>query len=988
MAYKNKKEDNIERFANSNATLPSDIDMERNFLSFILTDNNIIADCRDLISGEDFYYPKHQEIYEAFMQLYSSQELTADLNLLSKSLINKGVFEDSASAKNFINELLDPKVMANHMYALKYAEEIHELALQRKLVKTSWEVPYILEKVSKGELDMEQAVNEIEARMFAVTQEDKEKKRGLVEIGSCVDDFSRRIENLSSGEVMPNGTPTGIESLDNIISGFKPGDLVVLAARPAQGKSALVLNIAFHVAAFSKLPVAFYSLEMSAEQLTDRLIASVARVNLKEFNTLYYRYNDDGYENPNTKKEVKERLVRETKRLLEAKEYVKNIPLLIEDNPSVSLLDITASARRLSMECTRRYGAPLGMIIIDYLQLMSPSSKSKNASREQEVAEMSRGLKILAKELNVPIMALSQLSRQVESRADKRPQLSDLRECVTGDTLVYLADGTTKAIKDLVGATPEVINIDKNQKIQQTQSEVVWKVGKKDVYKVELESGKTFTATKEHRVLGFSDWITVENLEVGTFIGTPRVLPVPTKIVTQYSDDRIAWLGQMIGDGSYLDRQPLRYVSSLPENLEFMTRVAQEEFSMKVKEYKRDGSIQLVFIDSENRWNPQDANKWLRELGIWDTGGPQKHLPEFCFQLNEKQTKVLLQHLWATDGSITVQKSKNKKRVSILFSSSSRQLIDDIGLLLLRFGIQSRVKLIKNTKTENGSDYYDLMITGKENQEKFLKEIGAFGSKKEQLQSALDLLNDIKENTNVDVIPNKNKSLENTVNSPIFWDRVKNIEFIGEEDVYDITVPNGSSWIMNGIFSHNSGAIEQDADIVMFIYRPHAGARAMGADDEDEVRCKKLQGEVIVSKHRSGPTGEAHVIIDDNFTKFSGIPPRVRVIGIEAYIQEYYENVYKKGNLYFGVPDAEVILEEFKGKSVSHVESISEESSLLTSFEDKEDLSDEIEDKNFNSMIDGISDSDDDEDEEYFNSILKKKVSGDSGNLLADFMDD
>ena len=615
MSARAKKYDNDDNeiVSKNGQPLPANIEMERNFLSFILTDNNIIADTRNIITAEDFSYPKHREIYNAFMEMYSMQELTADLNLLSKSLINREIFNNVNEAKEFITELLSPNIMANHMYSAQYAEEIHELAIQRKLIKTSWEVPYILEKASKGEIDMEQAVNEIEARMFAVTQEDKGKKRGLIEIGSCVNDFEERINNLQNGTVMPNGTPTGIESVDNIISGFKAGDLIILAARPAQGKSALVLNIATHVAAFSKMPVAFYSLEMSAEQLTDRLIASVARVNLKEFNTLYYRYNDNGYDDPQARSRIKERLVKETKRLIEAKEYLKNVPILIEDNPAVSLLDVTASARRLAMECNRRYGAPLGMVIIDYLQLMSPSSKGKDRTREQEVAEMSRGLKILAKELSVPVMALSQLSRQVEGRTDKRPQLSDLRE---------------------------------------------------------------------------------------------------------------------------------------------------------------------------------------------------------------------------------------------------------------------------------------------------------------------------------------------------------------------------------------SGSIEQDADIVMFIYRPHAGVRAVGADDEEEVKCKKLQGEVIISKHRSGPTGEAHVIIDDNFTLFKAVPPKIRTMGIEAYIQEYYDNVYKKNNLYFGTPENEVVLQEFKNKNnYGGQDSFASEGVVLSHIE--EDESSSISDTNLDSMVSYTEEHSDDEenDLEYFDSVLSKKKSSES-DPLSDFLDD
>lgn len=408
--------------------LPSNVDMERSFLGFCLADPNVLAETRDVLRPEDFSFPKYRETFEAFAEMYTAQELTADANLLAKALVTRGVFPDGNTAKAFVvGDLLDADSMANHMYSAQYAEELHALAMKRELIRLSWEIPAI---VQDGEgTDIGELLGQVEQRVFDVTQKDRERRTGLVEVGQCFDEMESRLSMLANGGVLDNGLPTGIESLDHILAGFKPGDLVILAARPAQGKSAVSLNIAYHAAAVSRMPVCFFSLEMAKDQLASRLIASVARVNIRTFEADYFKLNSGGYEqDPRLRDHIKKRLIAETKRLLAAKEHLRKVPLLIDDTAGLTLLDINSATRRVVMESDRKYGTKLGLVVIDYLQLMQPVSKRASSNRQEEVAEISRGLKLMAKDLGVPVLALAQLSRNVESRTDKRPILSDLRE--------------------------------------------------------------------------------------------------------------------------------------------------------------------------------------------------------------------------------------------------------------------------------------------------------------------------------------------------------------------------------------------------------------------------------------------------------------------------------------------------------------------------------------------------------------------------------
>ena len=262
--------------------------------------------------------------------------------------------------------------------------------------------------------------------------------------------------------------------------------------------TAFAVNIAEHVALNEGLPVAIFSMEMGAAQLAVRVVGSIGRIDQGHLRT--GKLTDD-----------------EWPRLTEAIEKLRTVSLHIDETPGLTPSELRANARRLARQCGK-----LGLIVVDYLQLMSGSAGSQGENRATELGEISRGLKMLAKELQCPVIALSQLNRSVEQRTDKRPMMSDLRECVTGDTLVWLADGRRVPIAELVGQQPWVHAVGSNQKLVQAQSDLVWQVGEKPVWRLHLASGRSIRATAKHRFMTGSGWQELQNIHIGNRLALAR----------------------------------------------------------------------------------------------------------------------------------------------------------------------------------------------------------------------------------------------------------------------------------------------------------------------------------------------------------------------------------------------------------------------------------------------------------------------------------
>ncbi|MDQ3123516.1 MAG: replicative DNA helicase [bacterium] len=377
------------------AVPPQNVEAEASLLGAILIDSDAIVKVADIVQPADFYDERNARIYEATLQLYEKHS-PIDVLTLSDQLKNTGMLEMVGGA-SYLTELTNFVPTAAH--ADRYAEIIAQKSMRRRLIKASQSITTLGYDEAQSLQDL---IENAETQLFQVSE--KHIKQDIYSIENILSSSFDRLDELHKDKGKLRGVPTGYKDLDNVLAGFQPSDLVVLAARPSMGKTALALNLAHNVALKAELPVLMFSLEMSKEQLVDRLLASEAGVNAWNLRT--GNLTDDDFE-----------------RIGQAMGSLSEAQIYIDDSPGITVSDMRTKARR---EAHQR---PLGLIIVDYLQLMSGGSRfGGDSNRVQEISEISRGLKGIARELNVPVLALSQLSRSVESRNPQIPQLADLRE--------------------------------------------------------------------------------------------------------------------------------------------------------------------------------------------------------------------------------------------------------------------------------------------------------------------------------------------------------------------------------------------------------------------------------------------------------------------------------------------------------------------------------------------------------------------------------
>ncbi len=372
---------------------PQNIDAEKSLLGAVLIDEETLADISEHVTTKDFYEKRHAIIYGGMMRLYEKHR-PVDLLTLTDELKRKQELE-TIGGSTYLTELTNYVPTAAHAEA--YAELVAQKAVRRRLIKASGEIS---ELGYNEDTTTQELLEKAEAELFSVS--DQSLKQDLVSIESILTESFDRMEELHRNKGALRGVRTGYKDLDNMTAGLQRSDLIILAARPAMGKTTLVTNLAYNVATIAKQAVLFFSLEMSKEQLVDRMLADASGVDAWNIRTGNLSDEDFG-------------------KLSEAMGELAEAPIFIDDTPGLSVLEMRTKARRAQHE------HPLGLVIVDYLQLMQGSNPNPN-NRVQEVSEISRGLKLIARELNVPVIALSQLSRSVESRSPQIPQLADLRE--------------------------------------------------------------------------------------------------------------------------------------------------------------------------------------------------------------------------------------------------------------------------------------------------------------------------------------------------------------------------------------------------------------------------------------------------------------------------------------------------------------------------------------------------------------------------------
>ena len=563
-----------------------------------------------------------------------------------------------------------------------------------------------------------------------------------------------------------------------------------------------------------------FSLEMSKSEIVMRLLSAEAKIKLSDMRS--GRMSDDDWT----------RLARRMSEISEA-------PLYIDDSPNLTMMEIRAKARRLSQK------AGLKLIVVDYMQLMT--SGKKYESRQQEVSDFSRSLKLMAKELDVPVVAISQLNRGPEQRTDKKPMISDLREsgCLTANTRILRADnGAEVTFGELMrtGERPLVWSLDERKRMVARPMTNVFYSGHEEVFKLRLASGREVEATANHPFMTFDGWTPLGELKVGDRLAVPRRVPEP--VYTQRMDEsEIILLAHMIGDGSCVKRQPIRYASIDEANLAAVASAAEHFGVTAIRDEYAVARVTTLRLPAPYRLTHGKRNPiaaWLDKLGLFGKRSYEKFVPQQVFALPNDQVAVFLRHLWATDGAIRWDEKFHLSR--IYYASTSRRLADDVAALLLRLGIVARIYRARKTGYR---DSWHVQIPGADNQVRFLRRVDAQGAKFFAAREVLAKLAQIQRRAISDTVPTEvwgrvkdlmterqwtdrdfalatntwldgariwthapgrarlhriaatfgDGELHDLATSDTFWDKIVEITSIGEQDVYDGTVSGTPNFV-------------------------------------------------------------------------------------------------------------------------------------------------------------------------------------------------
>ena len=658
---------------------PHSVEAEQAVLGGLLIDPAAWDQVGDMITADDFYRPDHRLVFGALAELVAAGK-PGDVVTVSEQLAHNSNL-DNAGGLAYLGTLARDTPTAANVRA--YAQIVRERSLLRKLITAGRE---IASSAFGGEgLSARDLVDQAEKRVFEIAEQSTGRREGAQRVSTLLPGLIDQIDEWHSNPDKLRGLPTGFTDFDRLTGGLRGGDLVIVAGRPSMGKTTLAVNMAEYAAVSpdSKAAVAIFSMEMPSDQLVTRMLSSIGHVPLNSIRS--GQISDEDWV----------RITAATSQLSDAR-------IFIDESAALTPTELRARARRIK----REHG--LDLVIIDYMQLMQVPGTQEN--RATEIAEISRGLKALAKELNVPVIALSQLNRSVEARTEKKPVMSDLRECVTGETLVCLTSGQRVPIRELVGKTPRVWAMDSHQKLVAAQADCVWSVGKRDVLRVSLASGRTIRATARHRLYSDTGWQRVGALQVSDRLAVSVRLPSPE------TRERLLAAG-------HADRH--------------------DDILSGVGSRLRRISAQLPAVISARRVHTR-----IQEL------------------LSNTQMG------WSCEFALTPGYTNGQS-----FSAGPAAL------------------------------------------------------------SALDL-----------------------ASTGIVWDTIVAIEPDGNEEAFDLTGPWPASWLADGVVSHNSGAIEQDADMILLIYREEV---------YDKNTTKRGIAQIDLAKHRNGETGMFMLTFQGAYSRFT-----------------------------------------------------------------------------------------------------------------------
>jgi len=814
------------------------VTIENCVLGAILINGNAIDFVYEDLMPECFVMKENMDVYFA-MQTLKKSNTPINLITVANELRKQGTYEQIGAS--YLANLTNNVVTSANI-------EYHARILLQRYVDR--EIDSIGRKKSKDPIE-----NFLEAKKKIEGLENKIGKKTNTKhvsnaLNKALTEMNERIKNVQTGQCV--GISSGIRELDKVLNGWQPARLYVIAARPGMGKTTITLQFAREAVMKGK-SVLFFSLEMSEIELSNKLLLSMSSVTKSRF--------DSGYLN----KEESDEIAHSARK-------IASYNFFIDDTAGISMSGIKAKAKEY------KEMGQCDMVIIDYLQLCEEKGL-KGRTREQEVSAMSRDAKIIAKELNIPVLLLSQLSRKVEERKDSEPQLADLRDCLPIDEWVDTPTGVVQLKtmpKEIIGVNNNGSKITKCEFIPKKQN---------NTYTIKTPFG-SFRATSKHKILTGTGYKMVKDIDVNRdVLCSPNKIPHANKGYVH--NGRL--LGWLIGNGCLKGTPSLTLRNEFIKDLEELIK----PFNVKInkrKTQKGKGVTEFYLsngVESGSVCNP--LMKWIRELGIENKKSYEKFIPNCYLGTDDKTHIELLQGLWETDGTVTRGVAK--------FSTTSELLARQVKWLLHTIGVHSSIQLDK--KTEKRHQLFSVCCSVKDNER--IKLIcdneTRFGKLKNANKNYIDPCPAIfaelakeyttceetgirihkKSNGNYKHISKKRllKILEKTpiptiTESPfirlenVCWTKIQSITNNYQDvKICDLYVQETHNFITNSILVSNSGAIEQDADIVMFIYRPNY----YRIETVNGINTQNY-GEFLIEKNRHGKIGKIKFQHNDEFTQF------------------------------------------------------------------------------------------------------------------------
>ncbi len=839
----------------------------------MLEPESVVPQLLQALQPDDFYWKAHQIIYRVILELFEGGK-PADLITVGNRLDELNKLDD-VGGRAYLSELLT-KVTTTASVPY-YAEIIKKKAVLRALIEAGHE---IAELGFNEEQELEPLLDAAEEKIFQISRFQLTHDFHLIR--DFLHEHLERLEKLQRdpSQHAVTGLPTGYRRFDEMTAGLQPSDLIVIAARPSMGKTSLALSIGRNMALRFGKCVGFFSLEMTKEQLLERLLCAEARINLHRLRGGYLQTDSESW-----------------RRIINAASKLQNSKIIIDDTPSISVLELKAKARRMKTEHN------LDILFVDYLQLVEAGAHAD--VREQEVAYIARSLKGLARELNIPVVAVSQLSRAPE-RPPRRPRLSDLRECVTGDTQVI--DGKTGNLIEVRCVSPgmTVIALDHKQRLCPARVLDVIPKGANQVYRVRTQTGREIRVTAAHPFLTAEGWRSLRHLAPGDLIATMRSVTLPGE---PRPPELCRFLGYLTGDGTYLRHREVGFINSDPILVQDVVDIARKYFNIEISARRRFTSEQVTFVKKNSNGygrpfgNP--VRNWLRELGLVGQRYDQKSVPDWILTADTPSISEYLGGLFATDGTI-VRRSRGYWDVKL--STTSLQLAKQVQYLLARLGIVTGITSGYKSVKATCPIYTVYVSRSEENLRKFALLIPLRGKKALLAQELLLSMPRQQTNSVLEALPPsvsllinqrrreqglshaavgyravgkrisrsraaavaerlRDPLLHQWATSDLLWERVVSITPEGEEPVWDLVVEGVHNFVANGIIVHNSGEIEQTADVVLFLYREDTGSEE--SPDEAESSSPLVhETEIIIGKQRNGPTGSFPLLFHRAYTSF------------------------------------------------------------------------------------------------------------------------